>query len=716
MTTITPTKVTIELPRWLARKEDIVSRELTGEVLAVRGNGIFFRGAAVVRPSDHCLRCGLEIKNPVSRLAGYGPWCSDKLGIPRDFTEADLAAIRALVENRVIECWFPRNRVRIIDGELPRSNVEVLAVSDVEHAAERGAEKARVYVRSPYIETVTPFSAKDLVKSVPGRRWNGERKVWQWAISEHSAIELVTKLRNADYDVEIDERIAELIGQAEGLAAAASYKSDEVVPAIELDALGQPPHWEHQRRAFHAARGQNAYLLAIGMGGGKSRVAVDLVRDEGDKRVLIICPKNVVGVWPKQFRLYAGESVDVIAPRYGPKGGELSLPKRVEEIRAALDAPSDGTPVVVVVNYEAAWRPPLGDTVDDRGRVVKQGLLTSTQWDRVILDESHRIKKATGKAAKQCARIATSARRRLALTGTPMPHSPLDVFGQYKFLDPGIFGNSFVAFRNHYAVMGGYGGYEVLGYQRESELAEKVYRIAYRIADAELDEALGLVEPVHETRLCHLSPSAQKTYNSLSSQFYAAVGRGEVTVGNALTRLLRLQQVTSGHLPVEEADDEGEIERHVIEIDTAKRDELLDLLEDVPPGQPVVVVTRFTHDLDSVAWVAAKLGRSYAELSGRRHDALTEDSTLAPGVEVAGVQIQSGGVGVDLSAAHICVLYSVGFSLGDYDQVLKRTHRPGQTNRVAYYHLVCEDTVDEKVYAALRDRKNVVEYVLGLAE
>jgi SNF2 family DNA or RNA helicase len=157
-------------------------------------------------------------------------------------------------------------------------------------------------------------------------------------------------------------------------------------------------------------------------------------------------------------------------------------------------------------------------------------------------------------------------------------------------------------------------------------------------------------------------------------------------------------------------------ERTVIEVDTAKRDALLDLLEDVEPGKPVVVVTRFTHDLDSVQWVAEKLGRTYAELSGRRHDALTEDSTLAPGIEIAGVQIQSGGVGVDFSSSHICVLYSVGFSLGDYDQVLKRTHRPGQLNRVAYYHLIAEDTVDEKVYRALRERKNVVEYVLGLAE
>ncbi len=582
---------------------------------------------------------------------------------------------------------------------------------------------ATVRVHERYIEAVTPYEAYNIVKGTPGGRWHPQRKVWRWAISEHTAIELCSKLVGAGYDVRTDDEIDLLIVRAHGLAAAATVKTDAVVPEIELDLLGQPPHWEHQRRAFHAARGQTAYLLAIGMGGGKSRVAVDLIRDQGDQRVLIICPKNVVGVWPKQFGLYGDtDSYTVVAPRKGPRGGELSLPQRAKAIKAALDAQQTvhANPIVVVVNYESAWREPLAK------------LLLGTQWDRVILDESHRIKSANGKAAKFCATLASRARRRLALTGTPMPHSPLDVFGQYKFLDPGIFGNSFVTFRRRYAILEeltyvqpflnpvtGELEYpvQVIGYQNEPELAEKTYRIAFRIADEELDAALGLEAPIHETRSVTLSPAARKVYSELEEELYTKLATGEVTVGNALTRLLRLQQVTSGHLGgVESVNDAGVVERHVVEIDTAKRGELLDLLEDVKPGDPVVVVTRFTHDLDSVEWVAGKLGRTYGELSGRRRDALTDDSTLAPGIEIAGVQIQSGGVGVDFTASHICVLYSVGFSLGDYDQVLKRTHRPGQSHRVAYYHLIAEDTVDEKVYAALKARKNVVEYVLGLAD
>jgi SNF2 family DNA or RNA helicase len=355
--------------------------------------------------------------------------------------------------------------------------------------------------------------------------------------------------------------------------------------------------------------------------------------------------------------------------------------------------------LVVVVNYEAAWQATMA------------AVLLAQVWDRVILDESHRVKSPSGTASKFVAKLGRHAHRRLALTGTPMPHSPLDVFGQYRFLDPGIFGTSFVQFRSRYAVMGGFGGYEIKGWQHEEELAAKAYSIAYRIADEELDAILGLEEPVHQVVECELSASAKTLYYDLWRDFCADVGGGVVTAANALVRLLRVAQVTSGHLPV--VDDEGGVV--IEEVDTAKREALKDLLEDLPPDEPVVVFARFTPDLDAVEWVANELGRTYGELSGRRRDALADDATLAPGVTLAGVNMQSGGVGVDFSRAHFCVFYSVGFSLGDYDQALKRTHRPGQEHRVTYYHLVARATVDEYVYEALRERKDVVDFVLGLA-
>lgn len=76
------------------------------------------------------------------------------------------------------------------------------------------------------------------------------------------------------------------------------------------------------------------------------------------------------------------------------------------------------------------------------------------------------------------------------------------------------------------------------------------------------------------------------------------------------------------------------------------------------------------------------------------------------------MQIQSGGAGVDFTRSRYCIYYSLGFSLGDYDQSLARIHRPGQQREVTYYHLIAKDTVDEQVYAALDARRDVVTSIM----
>ena len=77
------------------------------------------------------------------------------------------------------------------------------------------------------------------------------------------------------------------------------------------------------------------------------------------------------------------------------------------------------------------------------------------------------------------------------------------------------------------------------------------------------------------------------------------------------------------------------------------------------------------------------------------------------------VGVGAGGVGVDLSRSAYCVYYSLGFSLGDYEQSLARLHRPGQNRSVSYLHLTAKNTVDEKVYDALQKRADVIEEILS---
>lgn len=350
-------------------------------------------------------------------------------------------------------------------------------------------------------------------------------------------------------------------------------------------------------------------------------------------------------------------------------------------------------PAVVVLNYDAAWRDGMNV------------LLLRTSWDAAICDESHRIKAPGGKAAMFCSRLGDQVPNRICLTGTPMPHSPLDVYAQYRFLDKGIFGTSFTAFRARYAKMGGFQNHQVVGYENQDDLQKKFYSIAYRVKSEDvqsLPEAVDVVRPVV------LSNYAKRLYKTLKDEFVVGVADGTVTASNALTRLLRLQQIGSGWARQDRNIETGE-EGQLLQIDTAKQDALADLMEDLNHEEPIVIFCRFHHDLDAVHTVAAALGRSSLELSGRRNELAAWQSAAAP---VLAVQVQSGGVGINLVRARYCVFYSLGFSLGEYLQARKRTHRPGQKHTVTYYHLIAKGTVDEQVYQALEARQDVVESVL----
>jgi len=444
--------------------------------------------------------------------------------------------------------------------------------------------------------------------------------------------------------------------------------------------------WAHQAEAYAACLGRVASLLGLEMGCGKSKVAIDVVVNEGWSRILIQCPKSVLGVWKREIaRHWPQSEVDAevyILDRHTSK-------EKADELRAFLSF-CQATVKIVVVNYDTAWREPLAKAILAAG------------FDCAILDESHRIKSPGGKASRFAQALGKVVRRRLCLTGTPMPHSPLDLYGQFRFLDPGVFGTSFTRFRAKYAITNPQFPSQVRKWINQDDLQAKFHSVAHVCKAADV---LDLPPQTHETRTVALSPKSARVYRELEKDFVSLVESGAVVVGNALTKLLRLQQVTSGFVAGRD-DLEADF---VQELGDEKEGLLSDLLEDI--SQPAVVFCRFQRDLDAVKRAADRLGRRFGELSGRRRD-LTDHAEMLPDVDLMAVQIQAGGVGIDLTRASYGIYFSLGFSLGDYLQSLARLHRPGQERPVFFYHLVAEGTVDELVYKALEKRTEVVESVI----
>ena len=465
-----------------------------------------------------------------------------------------------------------------------------------------------------------------------------------------------------------------------------------------------PPRWDHQNRGMEFIRPLPGAMLAMEMGCGKSRCAVERMDELDAHRTIILCPLSIVDhVWPEQIATYSTRD-----PRVIPLGTRYPSVKAKLE-RAKLMLAEQKVPAVLIINFESAWRRPLADWIMNQ------------PWELLIVDESHRMKAHDGKASLWVSKLANLIPSRLALTGTPMPHSPLDIYAQYRIVDKSIFGTNFQAFKDRYAVTS-----EILvrkplpkdvdpnspealnretttvskitDYKNLDELENLFYQRAFRVTAADTLDLPPVLNTYHRVTL---GKEAQRTYIQMETEFKAELQNGErLSAPNALAKLLRLQQITSGFAPSKS----GEI----IRLDTAKSDALRDILDGIPKEEPVVVFARFHNDLDEVLSVADKCGRKGFELSGRTKQI---DEWKDQGGVLA-VQIQAGGLGISLTEARYCVYYSLGFALGDYLQSLARTHRPGQHRKVQYIHLLADQTVDMTVIFSLAKKLDVVSSVL----
>jgi hypothetical protein len=116
---MTNRRVEITLPHWLMQDRGYASRALEGEVTGESAKAIRVRARVLIRESDFCHRCHLPIDNPASRLLGYGPTCSERLGLPHAELLASMgkeeraAVLLAVSKATTIEAWLPKQHITI---------------------------------------------------------------------------------------------------------------------------------------------------------------------------------------------------------------------------------------------------------------------------------------------------------------------------------------------------------------------------------------------------------------------------------------------------------------------------------------------------------------------------------------------------------------------------------------------------------------------------
>lgn len=450
--------------------------------------------------------------------------------------------------------------------------------------------------------------------------------------------------------------------------------------------------YQHQKIAFNFAlqkleeQGCAALLMDMGLGKSLTSIAItgQLFNDKKIERVLVICPTSIIGVWLEEFKKFADFDYCIEAII------GTTMSKRKDKLK--LLCHKIGLKVAII-NYEATWR------------MEKE--LNTYKPDIIICDESQKIKNPSASQSKTIHRLGVKAKYKIILTGTPVQNSPMDVFSQWKFLDPNIFGLSFYAFRNHYAVMGGYYNHQILRYKNMDELTSKAHSVAYRITK---EEALDLPEQIFLNRYCELEPAARRIYDTVVKESYAELMDGEITATNVLTKLMRLSQIAGGHVK----DDEGRMQV----ISKSKLNELRDIMEDViiDNKKKLVIFARFIPEIESIKSLAKEMDIRYSYITGEikteERSEMCSKFQNDNNIKLFIAQIQTAGLGITLTAADTAVFYSLDFNYANYSQAIARTHRIGQKNTCTYINLIATETVDEKILKALESKQDIAKNIV----
>lgn len=470
---------------------------------------------------------------------------------------------------------------------------------------------------------------------------------------------------------------------------AAHEKSKFSVPEND-DFMFETEPFEHQRRAFYMSRDKENFALLMEQGTGKTKVIIDnaayLYAQNKITALVVIAPNGV-------HRNWLNNEVPAHLPEWCPRriiyyyaGMNSKHQKEWDSINSAKDILK-----IFTFNVEAF--------VSKKAQKNIQTIMLSNKV-MLVVDESSRIKTPGAKRTQFITKISKTAKYRRILTGTPVTKGPEDVYSQFKFLDPYILGyDSFYSFRARYCVMGGYENRQIIGYENTQELTKNLEGHSFRILKK---DCLDLPDKIYQRAYVDLSEAQRRLYNTMRDEYIAEYSGETIDAPEAITRLLRLQQITCGWFPTSEP----------VPIDEKNpRIKLLeDLLSDI--DGKVIIWARFRADLRAIERVLGSDAVAYhGGVSNDDRAYAVEAFQKDPRIKYFVGQPQSGGLGLTLTAATYTIYYSNSFDLETRLQSEDRCHRIGTKNNVTYIDIEATKTVDGKIIKALRNKKNLADVI-----
>lgn len=531
--------------------------------------------------------------------------------------------------------------------------------------------KQSLYIKGDYNPTIL-----DTIHSFQTRYYHRNSKLWECKIDYFPII--LDKLKFEDVQIcgEIPKKFEKYL------------KLLNVYDTQDASYNSKTKPFDHQMDSFKYALTHNKFLLGDEQGLGKTKQALDIAvsRKSKMRHCLIVCGvNNLKWNWYKEVEIHTNEKAHILGSRVNRKGKTVigNSSERLTDLKQVHDE------YFIITNIE---------TLRDKGiqaqikKMCSEGIIGMT-----IIDEIHKCKNSQSKQGK--AIHCCCSYYRLALTGTPLMNNPIDLYNVLKWLE--VENHSLSYFKNLYCEMGGFGGYEIIGYKNLEQLESMLSKNMLR---RRKEDVLNLPPKIYTDELLDMDNSQDKLYRDVTNQIIEDIDR-IMLLPNPLTELIRLRQVTSNPNILSSKN-----------ITNVKYDRVFDILESTT--DKVIIFSNWTQVINPLYIKLGSLGYNPAIVTGETKGPIEEMNKFQNNKSCRVIlgTTPALGTGYTLTAANTVIFVDEPWSKAIKDQAEDRCHRIGTKGTVNIITLICKDTIDEKIHQIIKDKGELSDRIVdGIA-
>lgn len=452
--------------------------------------------------------------------------------------------------------------------------------------------------------------------------------------------------------------------------------------------------FEHQITGVQYGLSKDCFILADDQGLGKTKQLIDIAitrKNAGEVRrcLIIVGVNDLTWTWREQIAIHSNEKCHILGQKVISRGRNKGRMK-VGSIDERLDDLVDigDKPFFLITNKETIRKEVIQQQL--------QWLIQEKEISMVIVDEFHKMR---NKQSKQGEAIhALQPKYKAAATGTPALKNPLDLYNMLKWI--GVEKRSFWAFRNKYCEMGGFGGYQIVGWKNMNELKRTLSSAMIRRRKSEV---LDLPPKLYSTEYVEMDKEQSKLYDEVVEALQKDIDKIMLDP-NPLARLIRLRQATGNPSILTSR-----------KVSCAKLKRMSDLVEEITDnGKKVLIFSQWTEVLEGAAEYLVNFnplmihgGVKNAQLQDILHKFKTDDKS-----KVLLASTYKVGTGYTLTEAETVIFLDSPWNPGDKVQAEDRIHRIGTTGTVNIITLVTLGTMDERVEEICYTKEDIINKVV----